>query len=311
MAEKTKLVAVVGPTAVGKTALAIALAKRLGAEVVSGDSMLVYRGMDVGTAKPGPAEMDGVPHHLIDILDPREPFSVTQFKARAEAAVAAIAARGRLPILAGGTGLYLRSLLEDYRFNRTPGDDAYRAQIERLAAERGKAHVHALLAEVDPEAAARLHVNDFRRVVRALEVHHLSGERISQQHAGELVYDAFVVGLTMERAALYARIERRVDQMLAAGLVEEVRALRDAGVPDEAQAMQAIGYKEIAAALRGELSLEEAAAEIKKATRHFAKRQLTWFRKMPYICWYQSDRKTMEEIMEDIYKELEGKVSFL
>lgn len=304
--KKERLVVLIGPTAVGKTALSLALARRLDAEIISGDSMLFYRGFDIGTAKPMKEELSAVPHHFIDILAPEASFNVMDFQRLAREEIGRIAARGKLPLVVGGTGLYIKSLLEGYVFNETSGDRAYREKIERLAQEKGKAFVHGLLQEADPEAAARLHVNDFRRVVRALEVASLGNEHISEQReaaGGELAYDAYVIGLRRERQALYARIEERVDAMLEAGLAEEVRSLLAEGVPRDCPAMKGIGYREMLAYLAGSMDLPLAAAEIKKATRHFAKRQLTWFRKMPYVHWYaasQGEELLLEKICTDI-----------
>lgn len=304
--KKERLVVLIGPTAVGKTALSLALARRLDAEIISGDSMLFYRGFDIGTAKPTKEELSVVPHHFIDILAPEASFNVMDFQRLAREEIGRIAARGKLPLVVGGTGLYIKSLLEGYVFNETSGDRAYREKLERLAQEKGKAFVHGLLQEADPEAAARLHVNDFRRVVRALEVASLGNEHISEQReaaGGELAYDAYVIGLRRERQALYARIEERVDAMLEAGLADEVRSLLAEGVPRDCPAMKGIGYREMLAYLAGSMDLPLAAEEIKKATRHFAKRQLTWFRKMPYVHWYaasQGEELLLEKICTDI-----------
>ena len=304
--KKERLVVLIGPTAVGKTALSLALARRLDAEIISGDSMLFYRGFDIGTAKPTKEERAAVPHHFIDILAPEASFNVMDFQRLAREEIGRIAARGKLPLVVGGTGLYIKSLLEGYVFNETSGDRAYREKLERLAQEKGKAFVHGLLQEADPEAAARLHVNDFRRVVRALEVASLGNEHISEQReaaGGELAYDAYVIGLRRERQALYARIEERVDAMLEAGFADEVRSLLAEGVPRDCPAMKGIGYREMLAYLAGSMDLPLATAEIKKATRHFAKRQLTWFRKMPYVHWYaasQGEELLLEKICTDI-----------
>ena len=304
--KKERLVVLIGPTAVGKTALSLALARRLDAEIISGDSMLFYRGFDIGTAKPTKEERAAVPHHFIDILAPEASFNVMDFQRLAREEIGRIVARGKLPLVVGGTGLYIKSLLEGYVFNETSGDRAYREKLERLAQEKGKAFVHGLLQEADPEAAARLHVNDFRRVVRALEVASLGNEHISEQReaaGGELAYDAYVIGLRRERQALYARIEERVDAMLEAGFADEVRSLLAEGVPRDCPAMKGIGYREMLAYIAGGMDLPLAAAEIKKATRHFAKRQLTWFRKMPYVHWYaasQGEELLLEKICTDI-----------
>jgi tRNA dimethylallyltransferase len=308
-AGRERLIVILGPTAVGKTALSIALAGRLDTDILSGDSMLVYRGFDVGTAKPSLAERSGVRHELIDILEPDCGFSVTDFQQLAAAKITAVNQRGRIPVLAGGTGLYVKSLVEGYVFNVLPGDPVYRAYLEQLAAARGKDYVHAMLAEVDPAAAARLHVNDFRRVIRALEVRHREGTAISQEKladSGDLVYDVYVVGLRRERQQLYARINARVDAMFAAGLEDEVRRLLAAGVPRTAQAMKGIGYKETVAFLAGECTRDEAIAKIKQATRHFAKRQLTWYRKMPYIHWYDVDIISPSVLLETVYEDIAG-----
>ena len=306
---REKLIVVLGPTAVGKTALSIDLARKLDTDIISGDSMLVYRGFDIGTAKPSLAERCGVRHALIDILPPDAGFSVTDFQQLAAAEITAVNQRGRIPILAGGTGLYVKSLVEGYVFNAAGGDPAYRGQLEKLAAEHGKAYVHAMLEQVDPTVAARLHVNDFRRVIRALEVHHLEGATISREReaaAGELVYDVYIVGLRRERAALYARINARVEAMFAAGLEAEVRSLLAAGIPRTAQAMKGIGYKETAAYLAGECSREEAIGQIQQSTRHFAKRQFTWYRKMPYIHWYDIDEVAESALLAKVYEDVAG-----
>ena len=304
--KRERLIAVLGPTASGKTALSVALAKRLGTEIISGDSMLVYRGFDIGSAKPDEAERCGIRHWLLDILPPDAEFNVTDFQTEASKIITGLNEKGLIPVLAGGTGLYAKALLEGYDFNSFSGDDEYRVSLERLAEEHGKEYVHAMLEKVDPETAARLHVNDFRRVVRALEVWHLGREKISQKkEEGRLLYDAFVIGLRWERAVLYERINRRVDLMMEQGLVNEVRQLMAAGVSRTSQAMKGIGYKETAAYLDGECSLDEAVYEIKKATRHFAKRQLTWYRKMPYIHWFEADGKTTEELLQEILPKIE------
>lgn len=289
--KRERLVVLLGPTAVGKTMLSLSLAERMGSEIISGDSMLVYCGFDVGTAKPSREELARVPHHLVDILQPWEGFSVTRFVALAKEAIHAINARGKIPILAGGTGLYIKALLEGYQFNAAGGDDAFRRSLEELGRTHGKAYVHAMLKRVDPKAAARLHVNDFQRVVRAIEVAQ-AGEHISttnEAQEGALSYEAYVVGLRRDRQELYARINARVVRMFDAGLEEEVRMLLRHGVTREMPAMKGIGYKEIAAYLAGECLRAEAIKSIQKSTRRFAKRQLTWYRRMGYIHWYEAD----------------------
>lgn len=305
-----KLIVVLGPTAVGKTALSIALAKRLHTEVISGDSMLIYRHMDIGTAKPDREEQDGVVHHLIDIVEPTEPFDVTAFLELARKKIRQINERGCVPILAGGTGLYIKALLEGYQFNVTPQNEDFRREMEQVIDKYGAAELHRRLEALQPDTAARLHVNDTRRVIRALEVAIFGGETVSQEKtdAQARLYDAAVIGLTSERNLLYERINNRVDEMMAKGLLEEVKGLLARGVSPDAQAMKGIGYKELVAYLRGACTIEEAIDEIKKGTRHFAKRQFTWYRKMPYIDWYEVETKDdLVRIEAEIAKKLTGK----
>jgi len=305
-----KLIVIIGPTAVGKTELSLELAKKMSTEIISGDSMLVYKGFDIGTAKPTLLEQKSVEHHMIDILNPEQEFSVTQFKAYAQEHIQNINRKGKIPILAGGTGLYVKSLVEDYAFNETPGDEVYRRELETLAEKQGKEYVHDMLRAVDPKTAERLHVNDFRRVIRALEVYHMGGELISQDKAmledGKLAYDAVVIGLNRERSHLYERINQRVDLMIDSGFVEEVHALLKAGVPRTCQAMKGIGYLDIIGYLDGLISLDAAIENIKKSTRHFAKRQLTWYRKMPYIHWYDVEAYNSKELLKIVFQDIAG-----
>ena len=309
-AGREKLIVILGPTAVGKTALSIDLAKRLGTEILSGDSMLVYREFDIGSAKPTFAERQGVVHHLVDILEPSAGFNVTDFVEQARPLIHRINADERIPILAGGTGLYVKALLEGYQFNETAAHASYRRRLEELGRSRGRDYVHGLLAQIDPAAAARLHVNDFRRVIRALEVAHFGGERISQSRQGSdvdsLCYDVYVIGLDRERQSLYERINQRVLQMFANGLADEVRQLLAHGVTRDMQAMKGIGYKETAGWLAGEMSREEAVELIQKSTRHFAKRQLTWYRRMPYIHWYMADEIPEAELSAKVFADVAG-----
>lgn len=285
---KPPLLVLIGPTAVGKTALSISLAKSLNAEIISGDSMQVYRGMDIGTAKIKPEEREGIPHHLIDICDPDQPYSAADFQSGAREAIKAIGDSGKLPFIVGGTGLYIESLCYDYQFAEQGSDEAYRAEQEQYAAAHGAEALHRKLADVDPQAAERLHPNDLRRVVRALEVYHLTGQTFSEQQAGqkkESPYELCMIGLTMDRAELYRRIELRIEAMLEEGLQDEVERLLRRELPPHATPMQALGYKEIAAYLRGECSREAAEELLKRDTRRFAKRQLSWFRHMKDIHW--------------------------
>lgn len=302
-----KVIVIIGPTAVGKTALSIDLAKKLNSEIISGDSMLIYKGFDIGTAKPSVAEQAGIKHHLIDVLEPNSSFSVTEFKERAAELVDNINARGEIPVIAGGTGLYTKALLENYNFNKTSANEDYRLRLEQIAKEQGKEQLHKMLETVDPKSAQRLHINDTRRVIRALEVFHQGGEYISQDKElnsnNLLAYDAVVIGLNMDRAKLYERINNRVDIMMENGLLDEVKLLLHNGVKKDCQAMQAIGYKELVWYLEGICSLEFAVDKIKQATRNFAKRQLTWFRRMSYIKWYNVT-ENKSDLVEEIYKEI-------
>lgn len=279
-----------GPTATGKTEISIPLAEALGAEIVAADSRTVYRGMDIGTAKPSAALRACVPHHLIDVADPRETFTVARYQRLAEAAIAEIRARGRLPLLVGGTGLYIRAVADALAIPRVPPDPDLRARLEAEEAAGGPGTLHRRLAALDPAAAARIHPRNVRRLVRALEVTLLTGVPISaQQGQGRADPGVTIVGLTIDRPRLYARIDARVDAQLAAGLVDEVRGLLAAGVPPEAPAMQGLGYKEIAGWLTGAWSYDEAVRRLKRNTRRYAKRQWTWFRRDPRVRWVEVD----------------------
>jgi len=282
------VIAIVGPTAVGKTAVADALAQRLGGEVVTADSMQVYRGMDIGTAKPSLAERS-VTHHCLDLVDPGEPFSAALFQAHARSVIDTLLADGRTPVVCGGTGLYVRAALDEMEFPAGEQEDnAVRARYERYALEHGSDALHALLAEKDPESAELIHPNNTRRVVRALEMLE-EGTSYAEQSAGfsarRSAYPTRYVGLTMEREALYERIDARVDAMVAAGLLGEVERLLEAGFRDALTAMQAIGYKELVPVIEGSAELDEAVESIKRSSRRYAKRQLTWFRADPRIVW--------------------------
>ncbi len=294
---KPRILAIVGCTASGKTALAVELALRLGGEIVSCDSMQVYRDMNIGTAKPDEAERRGVPHHLMDVVDPTDPrgYSCADYVTDARAAVADIVARGKLPILCGGTGLYLDAFLRGGSFEVTDRDPALRAELTELAERKGPEVLHAMLRELDPEAADAIHPNNVKRVVRAIEICRMTGQTKSEldraSREAESLYDALVVGLLYhDRAVLGERIDRRVDAMMEAGLVEETRRLRTAGVFERCQtAAQAIGYKELFPYLDGTCTLDEAATMLKIATRQYAKRQMTWFRARPYMTWVDCD----------------------
>ncbi|ASR47210.1 tRNA (adenosine(37)-N6)-dimethylallyltransferase MiaA [Paenibacillus kribbensis] len=285
---KPKLLVLVGPTAVGKTKLSIEMARQWDAEIISGDSMQVYRHMDIGTAKISKQEMEGIKHHLIDIHEPEYPYSVAAFQEDCRRLIPDIHSRGKLPFIVGGTGLYVESVCYEYQFSEVGADEAFRQEQLDFAEQFGAEALHARLQAVDPESALRLHPNDRRRVVRALEIYHVSGRTLSSQLASqkkESPYQLCIVGLTMDRQMLYKRIEDRIDGMLDQGLVAEVASLIERGVRSDAISMQGLGYKEISSYLRGEVSLEEAVTWLKRDTRHFAKRQLSWFRHMKDIQW--------------------------
>ena len=266
-AQKEKVLVILGPTATGKSHCAIEIAKRYQGEIISGDSMLVYRDMNIGTAKPTAAELAAVPHHLVNILPPEASFSVVDFKEQAQRLITEINGRGHLPIIAGGTGLYIKALLEDYAFNSVAENSELRQQLTEEAEQRGPEALHARLAALDAEAA----------------------QQVNQYGASESPYNALVVGLEMERAALYERINKRVDLMLEAGLEQEVRSLLEQGVSPTCQSMQSIGYRQLVWYLQGSMDYGQAVDKLKQATRNFAKRQITWYKKMPYIQWLQLD----------------------
>lgn len=303
MPDKPRLIVVAGPTASGKTACAVELCRLIGGEVVSADSMQIYRGMDVLSAMPTEAEMRGVPHHMLGVADPSEKYSAATYRGQANAVIAQIRARGNQPVVCGGTGLYIDALTRPMSFSER-SDERLHAELMAMADKPGgRRRLHEMLAEVDPESAARLHENDVRRVARALEIFRLTGvtqtEHARRDALREGDYDETLFALDWPREALYRRIDQRVDNMLAAGLVEEVRRL----MADEERyptAAQAIGYKEIAAALLGRTSMDEAVARVKQATRNFAKRQLTWFRRDPRTIWIPAQGRSSGEIAEEI-----------
>ncbi|PEL65330.1 tRNA (adenosine(37)-N6)-dimethylallyltransferase MiaA [Bacillus wiedmannii] len=305
--QREKVAVIIGPTAVGKTKLSIDLAKALNGEIISGDSMQIYRTMDIGTAKVTKEEMDGIPHYMVDIKNPEDSFSVAEFQERVRKHIREITERGKLPIIVGGTGLYIQSVLFDYQFTDDAGDTIYREQMEKLALERGVEYVHKKLQEVDPESAERIHANNVRRVIRALEIFHTSGEKMSEQlekQENELLYDVSLIGLTMDREMLYDRINLRVDIMMDQGLLEEVEGLYNRGIRD-CQSIQAIGYKEIYDYFEDRVSLEEAVSQLKTNSRRYAKRQLTWFRNKMDVTWFDV---TGGEKTSEILRYIEGKL---
>lgn len=299
MEEKEPLIILTGPTAVGKTALSLKLAQRVDGEIISADSMQVYRHMDIGSAKIRSHEMLGIPHHLIDIMEPEEEFNVVVFQQQAKKAVKDIRSRGRIPIIAGGTGFYIQSVLYDIDFTENPGDTTCRRKLEQAAAEKGPEYLHKMLAAVDKESAEQIHAHNVKRVIRALEFYMQTGEKISRHNELEkkrqAAYNACYFVLDDKREAIYDRIDKRVDKMLKEGLVEEVKQLKEHGCSRDMVSMQGLGYKEILGYLEEEYDLERAVYLIKRDTRHFAKRQLTWFRRERDVIWLEKPEFPSEE----------------
>lgn len=312
---KEPLVIIAGPTAVGKTSLSVKLAQALCGEIISADSMQVYRGMDIGTAKIREEEKQGIPHFLIDECSPAEEFHVARFKDRAEECIRGIRSRGHLPILVGGTGFYIQAVLYDISFEENGPDEELRSRLWHLAEEKGALWLHERLAEVDPESAGQIHANNVKRVIRALEYYHQSGEPISRHNAREQQkespYSFCYFVLDMDRQALYSRIGERIDEMLGSGLVEEVERLRKQGCTREMVSMQALGYKEILAYLDGEMGLVQATELLKRDTRHFAKRQLTWFHRERGVTWIRKeDFEGEAEILDFLAREVQNKTGW-
>jgi len=286
---KKPLIILSGPTAVGKTALSVELAKRINGAIISADSMQVYKHMDIGSAKIMPDEMDGVKHYLIDELEPSDEFNIVVFQQKAKEALEEIYANGQIPIVAGGTGFYIQALLYDINFDNQDCNEVFRAELEQIAKEQGNEVLHERLREIDPVSAEKIHANNVKRVIRALEFYHLTGKPISEHNEAEQQkespYNFAYFVLTDERENLYKRIDMRVDIMLENGLVEEVQKLKEMGYHRDMVSMQGLGYKEILDFLDGKCTLEEAVYILKRETRHFAKRQLTWFRREREVIW--------------------------
>ena len=298
-----------GPTAVGKTEISIKLAERLNGEIISADSMQIYKTMDVGSAKISKEEMKGIPHHLVDIIEPSEEFSVADFKEKAESAIEEITNKNKLPMIVGGTGFYINSLIYNYSFADTNKDSKYREYLTKLAETEGKEYVHNLLKDIDEESYNKLYPNDLKRVIRALEVYKVSGKPMSEvavdQNILDIPYNVYYFVLNMDRQKLYSRINLRVDIMMKNNLIEEVIKLKEMGYTADMQSMKGIGYKEVLYYLNGEISLNEAVDMIKQGSRNYAKRQLTWFRKDPRVNFVNKDDfKSDDEIVEYIANEL-------
>ena len=311
--QQKPMIILTGPTAVGKSALSVELAKKINGAVISADSMQVYRHMDIGSAKITPEEMQGVTHYMIDELEPDEEFHVVRFVTMAKEYLKEIYADGKIPIIAGGTGFYIQALLYDIDFTEQQCDETYRGQLENLAREHGAEYLHGMLREVDPASAEAIHANNIKRVIRALEFYHLSGKKISEHNETERQkqspYNFAYFVLTDERTKLYERIDRRVDAMMEAGLVEEVKKLKSMGCSRDMVSMQGLGYKETLAYLDGECTLDEAVYIIKRETRHFAKRQLTWFNRERDVIWLDKQAFSYDDaaILKDMISILEEK----
>ena len=305
-----KLAAIVGPTAIGKTRIAIEAAKRLNAEIISCDSMQIYRGLDIGTAKASPEEQNGIIHHLIDVVDPDEDYSVARFQEQAKSIIQELNRKQRLPLLVGGTGLYYQALVDDYTFYPLESHQIIRRQWNNLIKERGLEYAYNYLQSIDPYYAAAISPNDQKRIVRAIEVYQLTGQPFSAlQTKSQHTYQLAVVGLYLEREQLYQRINLRVEQMLAGGLIKEVTLLRNKGYNLNHNSMQALGYKQVLSYLEGFLSEEEMIDEIKRETRRYAKRQLTWFRKDPRIYWINPGEYSNDDLLEKISSYIEERLS--
>lgn len=299
---KEKVVVIVGPTAVGKTKLGVEIAKQLNGEVISGDSMQVYRGMDIGTAKVKKEEMNGVVHHLLDIKEPTESFSVSEFQALVKPLITKLNNEDKLPFIVGGTGLYINSVVYDYQFPDAPSDLNYRSSLENFVLEFGVEKLHEKLKDIDPISYETIHPNNYRRVIRALEIYHVTNKSIHEFQSDapkKSDYDLVMIGLTMDREALYERINKRVDIMVEQGLIEEAKLLYENGVKD-CQSVQAIGYKEIYEFLEGKKTKEEAIELLKRNSRRYAKRQLTWFRNKMEIQWFELSETNFFQKKEEI-----------
>ncbi|HHV99478.1 MAG TPA: tRNA (adenosine(37)-N6)-dimethylallyltransferase MiaA [Clostridiaceae bacterium] len=299
------VIVIFGPTASGKTRLSIELAKEIGGEIISADSMQIYKFMDIGTAKPSKEEMDGIKHYMIDEVYPDEEFSVAKYKKLALEYIKEIISKGKIPIIIGGTGLYINSLIYNIDFSEVETDWDLRNKLKKEADEKGNAYLHDKLKAIDPDAAQKIHVNDVKRIIRAIEVYESTGKTISHlQKVSRLKppeYNYIKIGLTMDRAKLYDRINKRVDVMLENGLVDEVKKLVELGYDKNAIAMQGLGYKEILAYLRGECTLAEAVEILKRETRRYAKRQITWFKRIKDVFWIDMDKFNNEhEIIENL-----------
>lgn len=301
---KKPLIIIAGPTACGKTAISIELAKKINGEIISADSMQVYKYMDIGTAKADSNEMDGIKHYLIDEFYPDEEFNVMIFQQKAKAYMQQIYEKGKIPIIVGGTGFYINAVVNDNNFMEIEQDDTFRNSLYRMAEQKGARYLHDKLREIDPDSAEMIHANNIKRVARAIEFFELTGNQISkhnrEEKQKESPYNVAFLILNMDREKLYTKIDMRVDKMISKGLVEEVKSLLDKGYSTDLVSMQGLGYKEIVAYLKGEITLENAIYELKKGTRHFAKRQLTWFKGQTNGQWIDTDKQDTNKIINSM-----------
>lgn len=308
MADGKTVLVIAGPTASGKTALSVEASLKFGGEVVSADSMQIYREMDIGTAKPSAVEQRGIPHHLMGIVSPDQPFSVADWQSAAKCVVTEVLSRGALPVVTGGTGLYVNSLVHNLVFSEAVANPAYRRKLKDMADAEGVEAVHSLLADCDPESAATIHPNNLVRVIRALEVYHETGEPMAVHRMRSRMEPSpwrfILIGLLPERQLLYSRINRRADEMMSAGLPDEVHRLLESGYPGTLQSMQGIGYQELVAHLRGSCSLEAAVEQIRQNTRNYAKRQITWFSRLEGLQWVDPVQTGTDRILERIEQAL-------
>ncbi|MGD6992303.1 tRNA (adenosine(37)-N6)-dimethylallyltransferase MiaA [Sutcliffiella horikoshii] len=310
MGEKQKVIVIIGPTAVGKTKTSVELAKSLKGEIISGDSMQIYKTMDIGTAKVKKEEMQGIPHYLIDIKEPQEAYSVAEFQRDVRNKIDDISSKGHIPIIVGGTGLYIQSVLYDYQFSESGKDEETRLRLEKRSQEIGVDKLHQELTDIDPKSAANIHPNNVRRVIRALEIFYTTGKTMSEYQdtqQPEPLYDIALIGLTMDRERLYERINLRVDLMMKEGLLREVQTLHNNGIRD-CQSIQAIGYKELYAYLDGKVTLEQAVDDLKQNSRRYAKRQLTWFRNKMDVTWIDMTDGEFEQKLSQIFTVIAGKL---
>jgi tRNA dimethylallyltransferase len=306
-----KVIFIVGPTAVGKTDVSIELAKALNGEIVSADSVQIYKKLNIGSAKPTPEEMDGIPHHLLDFVDPDSSFSVSDYTRLAKGVIQEVRSRGKTPIVTGGTGLYVNALLYDMDFGKIESDEDYRNTLEQIAEDQGKEALHQMLEAIDPEAAGKIHANNLRRVIRALEINKRTGKPMSDFATDPIPtadYETIIIGLTRSRLKLYGRINKRVDIMLESGLIEEVKKIKNDGIDGSYQSMQGIGYKEVLDYLEDKYDFDTMVTVLKQSSRRYAKRQMTWFRRYRDMEWIDLDKFTsVKDITEEILSKIKNR----